>query len=179
MRVIFTGVPGTGKTLLARALAEKLNFELVEINELVKRKKLFTRTERDGTKIVDLKKLERELKKLLEQKENLVIEGHLACELKLNVDIVIITRTNPETLEKRLKKRGYRKEKIDENVLAELLDYCVISSEQNLKGAKLYEIETSKSEKENLREIMDIIFGRGERFRAGWVDWSKELSARA
>ncbi len=217
MRVAVTGVPGTGKTILAKKIARKINAKLVRVNDLVKEKKLFNKTEKDGTRVVNLKKLERELEKIFERErkklleleqeknlerkktlergqgkklarrtralerkkqQNVVVEGHLVCELKLKVDRVVVLRTNPRVLEKRLKKRGYAKEKIEENVLAEMLDYCTVASERNLKKARIYEVETSGSVKENLQKITKIIEGKGERLRAGWVSWGKELSER-
>ncbi|MBI5158935.1 adenylate kinase family protein [Candidatus Micrarchaeota archaeon] len=177
MRIVITGVPGTGKSTLAKKIAGKTCAELVELNELVKEKKLFTKTWKDGTLEADLKKLEREVKKIFlkGRKRNVIVEGHLACEMKLKVDAVIVLRANPKILEKRLKKRGYAKKKIEENVLAEMLDYCTVKSIENFKKAKIFEVETSASEQENAKKIIGIIAGSGRQFRVGCVDWSEEL----
>jgi adenylate kinase len=122
---------------------------------------------------VNLRKLELEANQLLKKKSNCVVEGHLACEMKLKCDFAVVCRTKPNILEKRLRKRGYTERKLNENLLCELLDYCTVRSLSNYK--KVYEIETSKSGKKNVEEIMRIIKGSGERFRAGWVRWGREL----
>ena len=91
---------------------------------------------------VDLKKLARHLR-FLGKNKNFIVEGHLACEMRLPADHVIILRTNPKILEKRMEKRGYSKLKIEENLMAEMLDYCSQRA-QNEYGKKPLELDTSK-----------------------------------
>jgi adenylate kinase len=177
MRIILTGTPCTGKSAIAKELREKLDYKLVYLSGIVEKKKLWKKKDKFGTKIVQLEKLEKEINKIVPRERDLIIEGHLACEFKIkNVDFVIVCRTNPKTLERRLRGRNYPEKKIYDNIMSELLDYCTILSLQNYK--KVYEIETSKSVRANVNEILKIINGKGEQFRAGWVNWSKELERR-
>jgi adenylate kinase len=174
MQIVLTGTPCTGKSAIAKELREKLDYKLVYLSGIVEKKKLWKKKDRFGTKIVQLEKLEKEFNKTTSKEKNLIIEGHLACELKIkNVDFVIVCRTNPKTLEKRLRERSYPKEKIGDNLMCELLDYCTILSLQNYR--RVYEIETSKKLEENIKEILGIIGGRREDLKAGWVSWSKQL----
>ncbi|MEM4389215.1 MAG: adenylate kinase family protein [Candidatus Micrarchaeia archaeon] len=175
MRVLVTGVPGTGKSSLAPYIARRLGAKLIAINALVRQKKLYSRIERDGTLVVRVESLKRELARLLRQEKNAVVEGHLGCEMRLPVDLVIVTRTNPRVLARRLRARGYAKRKIEENVLAEALDYATINATQRF--GKVYEIDTTGRRAD--RAIADILAGKGERYKAGWVSWSDELARLA
>ncbi|NYZ78980.1 AAA family ATPase [Candidatus Micrarchaeota archaeon] len=172
MRIALTGVPGTGKTAISYALGKK-GFEVIHLNEIVEGKKLWKEVDEFGSKIVNMRKLQLEANRILRGKRNCIVEGHLACDMKLKCDLAIVCRTKPEILERRLRERDYPERKLNGNMLCELLDYCTIRSLDNYK--KVYEIETSGSMKKNVEEIMKIIRGRGERFRAGWVNWGKEL----
>ena len=174
MRIALTGVPGTGKTALANALG-KGGFDIISLNELVVERKLWVRVDKFGSKVADIKKLQLETNKILKNRRNCVVEGHLACEMKLKCDVAVVCRTRPDILEKRLRKRGYPQEKLNENLMCELLDYCTIRSLSNYKN--VYEIETGGSIGRNVARIMRVTTGRGERFRAGWVSWGKELLA--
>ncbi|MEM3399293.1 MAG: AAA family ATPase [Candidatus Micrarchaeia archaeon] len=173
--IIITGTPGTGKTSLARALAKRLGALFVSINGLVEEKKLWAKIE-GGCKVVRMAKLEEELRRMIKECRKLgkriVIEGHLGCELHVDADIVLVLRTHPEILRRRYARRKYRIEKIEENVMAEMLDYCVIMSEKNYRKAKIIEIDTSKTKlKDTLKKTLAFMEkGKGEN-----VDWSGVL----
>mgnify|MGYP005848420417 CR=1 FL=1 len=178
MRIVVTGVPGTGKSVLSRALAKRLGYPLIDTTAVVRRKRLWSGRDRYGSLIVKMGALERELRRAMRAR-NVVVEGHLACELGLPADFVIVCRTDPDVLERRLKARGYPKEKREENVMAECLDYCTLKSLQNYPERVVYEIETGKNAREkNISKILAILKGRGKRYTAGWVDWGKKLFKR-
>jgi len=146
MRIIITGTPGTGKTKIGKELTMRTGWELVDLKEFVNKKKLFTRgtgTGKSKEKEVDIKKLARALIPYLKQFNNYIVESHLACEIKIPADFVFVLRTNPSVLKKRMQKRKYRKQKIDENLEAEMLDYCVQRVEGVYRTAPL-ELDTSK-----------------------------------
>jgi len=136
MRIIITGTPGTGKSVIATALARELGLEFISIKKIVLEKKL---RERGGA--VDLKKLARALA-FLRRKKNYVAEGHLACEIRLPADAVVVLRTKPEILRARLQKRGYGKRKMNENLVAEILDYFSQRVEK-VYGCTPLELDTS------------------------------------
>jgi len=175
MRIALTGVPSTGKTTIANSL-RRSGFEIISLNELVEKKKLWSGVDEFGSKIVRMRKLEAEANRILRGKKNCVVEGHLACEMKLKCDFAVVCRTAPDLLEKRLMKRGYPERKINENLMCEMLDYCTILSLQNYK--RVYEIETSKSVNESVKEVIRIMNGKGENFRAGWVRWLGSCAQR-
>lgn len=155
MRLVITGTPGTGKTDIALELSKKAGIELFSITAFVKDRHIQRRS--GGEWIVDVSRLGRALKNALERKKDIIIEGHLACEVPLKADVVFVLRTHPKTLIKRLKRRGYDKEKVIENVLAEMLDYCTIRAEKNYR-TKILELDTTKrTVAESVRVMLDAI----------------------
>ncbi|MFH1448645.1 MAG: adenylate kinase family protein [Candidatus Micrarchaeota archaeon] len=176
MVLLITGTPGTGKSTLAAAISLKVGWEHLDANAIVEEKKLWSRVEQ-GARIVDMGKLSRALAPLIKKNRDVVIEGHLLCDIELKSDYIVVLRTNPHTLRKRLTGRGYSKEKVDENVLAEALDYCTIESES--RYPTVYEVDTTDSKTKSLRHLMQIFNGKGKRFHAGRINWSKELEELA
>ncbi|MGV8084896.1 MAG: adenylate kinase family protein [Candidatus Bilamarchaeum sp.] len=154
MRVIITGTPGCGKSTLAKLLSRKLNYELFSLSQVAKENSLV-----DKNSEVDLVKLKKKLS-FLNKKDNYVLEGHLACEIHLPADFVFVLRTNPDTLKQRLKKRKYSKQKIEDNLLSEVLDYCLILGEKNYKKP-IIQVDTSKrSLKSSLELMAQVIKGK-------------------
>lgn len=137
MRVIITGSPGTGKSSIAKQLSRRLGIPLVQIRKVAIEALLVGKKHE-----VDVKRLASALS-FLKKKKDFVAEGHLACEMRLPADFVFVLRTNPKTLKTRLAKRGYSRQKLQENLLAEMLDYCTQRSEQTYRRTPL-ELDTSR-----------------------------------
>ena len=167
MRIVITGTPGTGKTKTAKDLSKKMGYELIDLKEIVKKEKLL-----GPGKTVDVKKLSMKVRKKVGKKKDFVLEGHLACEFSIPCDYIIVLRTHPDTLKKRMKKRGYGKKKIEENLFAEMLDYCSQKAQRNYKKTPV-EIETTKRKPaETIKEIIGVI---RKRKKMDKVDFTKEL----
>jgi adenylate kinase len=177
MIILLTGVPGTGKDTIAKLLSKK-GYRWISAKEIIEKKHLWSSIEK-GVRIVEMKKLQKEIKKEIaaarKKKENVVIDGHLLCELKLDADVCIVLRTDPIVLTERLKKRGYPERKIKENIESELLDYCTQLAEKNLKKCRIYEVDSSRTVHETLRQVEVILKGKGKGFAPGWIDWSGYL----
>jgi adenylate kinase len=172
MKISISGTPCTGKTEISRLLAKKLNYKLIQINELAEEIDAFTGyDEKRDSRIIDMDRLEKEIKKL---KGNLIIEGHTSHLFPVN--FVIILRCNPEVLKKRLERKyPSNPSKIQENLEAEILG--VITSEAVMINKKVYEIDTSdKKEKDSVHDILKILEGKTEEFKIGKIDWLEEYS---
>ena len=168
MRIIITGTPGTGKTKIAGELSKKTGYELIDLKKIVREEKLL------GTgRTVDVKKLGNKVRKRIKGKKDFVLEGHLACEFSIPCEYLIVLRTHPDTLRKRMKKRKYGKKKIEENLFAEMLDYCSQTAQRNYKKTPVEIDTTRRKPAETIKEIIGVIKKRKKKLDK--VDFTKEL----
>ena len=170
--IIVTGTPGTGKTAISKKLGKKLNLNCLDANLIIKKYHLSEGYDRKRkTKIIDTKKLNKALVKEIkscnkrasdiknfkkankslaksiksstEIKNGIIIDSHLSHYLPNKyVDLCIVTKCNLKILQTRLKKKKYGKEKIRENLDAEIFDVCL--EEAKSYNHKLLIIDTSK-----------------------------------
>ncbi|MFQ5870961.1 MAG: adenylate kinase family protein [Candidatus Geothermarchaeales archaeon] len=167
MLVALTGTPGTGKSTVA-PLLEKRGFRLCDVNGLARRcGALRTYDHKRESWEVDLGVLERSIPK----RRPLILVGHLSHLLP--VDLSIVLRCHPEILRKRLQAKGWGSSKVRENVEAEALG---VIAQEAMEGERAFEVDTtSASTGETARIVLDILAGRGERYKAGSVDWSEVI----
>jgi len=137
-------VPGTGKSSVSINLKKKLKNSVVLTSESFK-KAIVGYDEKRKCKIIDVKIYSNELKKFLKKYhwDYIIIESLFAGEIKnKNIVSCFILRCNEKELFKRLKKRGYSKKKINENIEAELCNYCGQEAFENQKN--IIEINTTR-----------------------------------
>lgn len=142
MRIVITGTPGTGKSEVSEIVAAILRLNRIPLAELINKK--MPEEIEEGEKVVDTKKLQKLVEDYFIGKDNYVVESHLACEVVIPADYIFVLRTHPDVLKKRLEKRKYNKKKIDENIEAELLDYCV-QRVQQVYAWRPIEIDTTNT----------------------------------
>lgn len=128
--LIITGTPGVGKTTLAKALAERYGYHHVDVNLLVKQRKLGGKyDQKRKCTIVDIRKLNRHLLQIIlwakHEKIKVVIDSHLSHYLPPKVvDRCIVVTCDLKVLKKRLQQRKYPKAKIAENLECEIMGIC-------------------------------------------------------
>jgi adenylate kinase len=171
VRIIITGTPGTGKTKIAKELAGRSDLELIDLKAFVNANRLFTIEE--GQKSVDMERLKDKLLGHLKGKEDYIIEGHLACEIEIPADFIFVLRTHPKKLRNRLEKRRYGRKKLDENLEAEMLDYCSQRIEF-VYDIRPLELDTTKRD---ISQCVDEMLKAMEqkKTRLDHVDFSHEL----
>jgi adenylate kinase len=144
MIIIVSGAVCTGKTTIAKELAARHNAEYIDVNKIISRHKLVSGyDQKRKCRIIDIDKLNAVLVKIIKHaKRSIVIDSHLSHYLPSKyVDKCIITKCSIAELRKRLKKRGYSKEKIAENIDAEIFDVCY--NEAKEIGHRVKVIDTS------------------------------------
>lgn len=173
MIISITGTPGTGKTTVAKLLASQLSANLIAINKLIA-KKHYRIDKKRKTKIVDIKALQNLInKKIVKNKIN-IIEGHLSH--LISADFIIILRTNPLVLKKRLLRKKWPQAKIRENVQAEILDVITIQATQRHRKHKIFELDTSRVKPKSVVNIIAKLLNNHltGKYGVGKIDWSEK-----
>jgi len=175
MIISVTGTPGTGKTTFSRELAKRLGAHLLDLNRFVTSLGIYE-LDAEGTKVVDLRKMKSEFRKFVRKtRRNLVVDGLLSHFLPSTlITHVIVLRTHPRVLEKRLRKRGFKGKKLEDNLESEALD-IVLWEAVNIHGEdKVYEIDTTrKSLKKSVSDFLMALKGKKD-LRPGKISWLEE-----
>ncbi len=102
-RIIITGNPGVGKHTVGTAIARKLNYQIIDLNKFVILSNTILKSAHGESLDVDIKAASVALKKELNNKNDLVIIGHLAPYLlrSSQIDFAAILRRHPKQLLKR------------------------------------------------------------------------------
>lgn len=160
--IAVTGTPGSGKTTFAKSLSKETGIRLIEANDMVEAKGLFTGTDENGSKIVKMDELKKALKELIKEEAKgaggIILVGHLLADLNLDYDITAVTRSNLKVLVERLEERGYQKDKLRENLVSESIDYCGVQAAERSK--ETYEVESSSDKAKLSDYIKDRLSGK-------------------
>ena len=169
MLVALTGTPGTGKSSVA-AVLERRGHYVLHLDRFAEEHKLIEGfDEARGTREVDVDALDREVRVPAELG---FLVGHYAH--LLSVDLAVVLRCHPRTLEERLRSRGWPEPKVHENVEAEAID--AITQEAVARLSAVYEVDTtSATAEDSATAVLGILQGKTEGREPGHVDWSDEV----
>ena len=145
--IIVTGTPGTGKTTFAKMLAKEIGAEYVALTQFVSERKLYTGFDREReSRIVNLARVYANLNRLLlRTRRPTIVDTHIPEGIipKGLVKIAFVLRCHPRILERRLSKKKWKLSKIRENVLAEMLDVCLINAVKWFGLSRVVQLDTS------------------------------------
>lgn len=128
------------------------------------------RDESRDSSVVDVELLERWVRTLKE--DTLIVESHYSH--LIHPDVIIVLRTHPDVLKKRLEKKGFDMRKILENAEAELVDVILMESLEMCD--RVYEIDTTDKTPEEVRDcILSIIGNEISGFEPGKIDWLSKV----
>ncbi|AKB38130.1 AMP/CMP kinase AK6 [Methanosarcina siciliae C2J] len=181
MLIGLTGTPGTGKTSASKLLEKRRQWKVIHLNDLIKKEHLYTEVdEKRDSVIADMELIQSRLPELIDEMEKesenkmVILESHLSHYI---TDIVIVLRAYPPELKKRLEKRGYSEEKVNENAEAESID--LILAEAFEWCDKVFEVNTTGRTAEettgDVEKIIDYLLSGKEEglkeYSPGSLDW--------
>ena len=173
MIILITGTPGVGKTTISNILKEKLDAQLISINEIVEKKHLYNGIHKEKKyKIVNMEELFQELDSIIGKSDRsnyIIIEGHLSHFYQTS-DKVIVLRANPNVLRKRMEIKGWNETKVQENIEAEALGICSYEA-QEIHREKVNEIDTSNLLPHEVSDLIIEILKDEKKFPVGNVDF--------
>jgi len=178
MIVALTGTPGIGKTSVANILNKK-GYEVVDLTKISSEKGFVIGfDEKRDSKIVDIDALNKYVKNNYKNCGTVLVDGHLSHLLKC-ADKVIVLRCHPDELRKRLSKKGWKKEKIKENLEAEILDVVLCESVEFHSEKNIFEMNTTDDSIDSvvsqIIKIIDEGFKNMKKYNIGDIDWSEEI----
>lgn len=159
MIIAISGSVGVGKTTIAQLLAQKLNFNCIELNEIANEFKIES-NEHLQTFDFDVKACLNYIEKKYTNNDY-VLEGHFAHLLRPEfVDILIIINRDISQLHAEYVQRGYNEQKIKDNLEVETLNVCFYEAEEEGYDEKqLIVIENSSSDEDiDLDDIVDDVY---------------------
>ena len=173
--IIVTGTPGVGKTLVSKALTERLGGYYLSVTDLAKKENLVLRADSErNTMVADIRRLSDRIKTIIcTSPFDVVVDGHYASDVVSSdlVSYAFVLRIHPDTLRERLRARGYSTEKVLENVASEVLGVCLSDAVARFGVTKVDEIDVShRAVADIVEEILAVLTGRVEA-GVGKVDW--------
>ncbi len=177
--IVITGTPGVGKSNVARSLAKRLNYSHLDISGIVERERLYKAIDKKReTLIADKKRLATRLRQLFgERARGFVVSTHYLDSLIPSRMVVLacVLRLDPTLLRRRLVRRGWARNKIAENVEAEVVGVCLVEAIDQYGPSRTCEIDSSHKSKERvIKEILGLITSNTKgrvKGKVGVVDW--------
>jgi len=155
MKIGISGTPGVGKSSVSKLIGKYFKLKVLNEKEFSLKEGIGEFDVEADELVVELEKLEEKLNQLLKKEDNVLIEGHMLCEIEVDFDYLVIIRCHPEILESRIEAKGYKAEKVQDNVFCEGIEYCKKYAERNYPKEKLIEIESGISIKETSNAIIE------------------------
>uniref|UniRef100_A0A915LI93 Adenylate kinase isoenzyme 6 homolog n=1 Tax=Meloidogyne javanica TaxID=6303 RepID=A0A915LI93_MELJA len=156
------GTPATGKTTLAKKVAENLPLNFIDIGETIKKENFFDGYDkRLETHILDEDKLLDHLQERLDSEEGGYILDYHSSELfpKRWFDFIFVLRCDTQQLFDRLTDRGYSDIKRRENIECEIFGTIAEETRESYDKDIIFELNNTEKEDlgKNILEITKIV----------------------
>jgi adenylate kinase len=173
--IVLTGVPGVGKSSVARVLSGRLRGTHIDLTELALREDLTLGFDGErGVAIADIERIRERIRGLcLSSDGPMIVEGHFAHDVvpAEMASRVFVLRRAPWRLKEEFEKRGYGKMKTRENVEAELLGVSLAEALEAYGEELICEIDTTDLAPEEVADEILSTLGGGTPCRRGFIDW--------
>ena len=158
MKLAITGTPGTGKTAVAKALGKQLHWQVIHLNLVAKKHKLYSGyDEKRKVKIVDVDKVQDVLDTV---DGDMIFESHFAQDLE--ADLTVVLRCEIAELGRRMQSKGWKKAKRLENLQAEIFQICLEEAQEQERF--VLQIDTTRKTPEQVAsEVVRVLHKYGQK----------------
>ena len=168
MSIVITGTPGVGKHTIGKELSQKLELEIIDINEIAKKSGLFE--ENNESNDVDTEKLQEIIREKISNK--CIVIGHLAPYVLDNEKInrVIVLRRSPYELIQVYDERGYSDKKSKENASSEILGVITYDTKNQFQDKVIQINVTDRNIQDVLEKAESAISGNIDSEEVDWLE---------
>ena len=168
MSIVITGNPGVGKHTIGKKLSQKLELEIIDINEIAKNSGLFEQN--DESNDVDTEKLQEILRERISNK--CIVVGHLAPYVLDNekISTVIVLRRSPYDLTQVYHERSYSEKKSKENASSEILGVITYDAINQFQDKVIQINVTDRNVQEVLEKVESAISGNMNSEEVDWLE---------
>ncbi|KAJ1964068.1 factor activating pos9 [Dipsacomyces acuminosporus] len=162
--ILITGTPGTGKTTTAEMVALAAGLKAITVGDLIKERSLH-----DGyNEEFDTYWLNED--KVVDEMEDMVADGGMCIDFHTCgffperwFDLVVVLRATTDKVYDRLESRGYKQNKVAENVECEIMQVVLDEARESYKDEIIMELQSNTVEdmEENVEKIAAFV----EQFR--------------
>jgi adenylate kinase len=148
--ILITGTPGTGKTTTSIETCERIGFKHVNVGDLVAAHGChFGKDDDFDTLILDEDKICDILEPILEE-GGIILDYH-SCDFfpERWFDLILVLKSNTETLYDRLIARGYNDLKRQENMECEIMQIVLEQARESYNNDIIYELNSNNMEELN------------------------------
>lgn len=178
MDIAITGTPGVGKHTISNVLAENLsNFILVDINKIALSNNYIKEFDKENGHEIDISILSLKIKEILSYNENSIVVGHLVPYVINDIDHVFVLRRSPYDLIEVYKARKYGQQKIQDNLISEILGIIMYDSVEKFRD-KVKEIDVTGKKVIDIINILLSVIEGGDIVSISNVDWLSFLESK-
>ena len=158
-------------------LTREIGAEYLAVGKYVSENRLYTLDSKRKTKVIDVTRTRNRMRKFTKSDARpLIVDTHHPEGIIPNnvTTLVLVLRCDPTVLIRRLQRKKWRQEKIRENVMTEILDYCFINAQSYYAIGKVVQLDTSRSSvKRSVKTAKNIL--SGTKPASLHVDWLWKL----
>jgi len=175
--IMVLGVAGVGKTRFGKALAQKLGLRFVDVPDLVKTRKLYSSYDPSSQAyVVDLRRVSAAAGSELRGAGGVISSIYAFKPRGIKVRCALVLRMNPLKLLRVLEERRYPRDKIRENVSAELIDHPLVEAIRRFGRGRVIQVDVTDVDLDELAgRFAEAIRSRQVKKLDVRVDWISEL----
>ena len=158
-------------------LAKQMAAEYLSLRDYILEHRLYKGIDRRRkSKIVNLVKTRTHLRNIIAKRDSLIVDTHIPEGIVPgnSTRMVFVLRCDPQILERRLRRRKWTSEKVKENVMAEILDCCLIAAQSKYGKRKVVQLDTSRTSVKHSVLVARKIISRSKSFTSS-MDWLEKL----